>query len=530
MSITTTCSGCKSLFRLPENLAGKKVRCQKCREMFLVPGPRAEEPPAPIPEASQPVGNASTPEPVSEAPAPPTVATEPAVASTAAAEPIADATLAPVEPAPPRKPLPPERAPSVLVSLALLVLFFLGLAGIGVFSGIWVATKIRPAIHVSAVPPLRLGEPVAGIDKLKDFNQFLPANVEFVVPGADGVVLVGGRLDDIFGIKHGKWNQEGPYKLYQMSLNQGTTYHFWVDGFGMRPRLRIVDGDKIVAEEVQPAPNNRIILAFQPKRTGDYLIWITAENRAFAQFGMTVAPVKAPSAIQLASKFEQAIDRAVTLKVDLPLDTTGRQFGPYQDFAVQLTPGREYTVTLESAEFKPVLRLDDNKPMVHPPPDKFPRRVAATIRAANDGRLRIRVSSEQFGMGMGRLKIEPTTAPPPGPAQAQRVLAALDDKGAYQDERAFSTTDAVVPGRGFMKEYLIGLERGKRYRVESSHETVFLSLVVYDPQNLQAAADMARKDASIVITANATGTYRIHVMGPMSKNRTPYTLRVTTLP
>src|SRR5262245_32790189 len=39
MSITTTCPGCKALLRLPDDLAGKQVRCQKCKNMFTVPGP-----------------------------------------------------------------------------------------------------------------------------------------------------------------------------------------------------------------------------------------------------------------------------------------------------------------------------------------------------------------------------------------------------------------------------------------------------------------------------------------------------------
>src|SRR5687768_11607862 len=38
MAITTLCPGCRSLFRLPEELAGRQARCQKCGQRFLVPG------------------------------------------------------------------------------------------------------------------------------------------------------------------------------------------------------------------------------------------------------------------------------------------------------------------------------------------------------------------------------------------------------------------------------------------------------------------------------------------------------------
>jgi len=37
MAITTTCPNCKARFRLAEELAGKKVRCQKCDSVFEVP-------------------------------------------------------------------------------------------------------------------------------------------------------------------------------------------------------------------------------------------------------------------------------------------------------------------------------------------------------------------------------------------------------------------------------------------------------------------------------------------------------------
>jgi predicted Zn finger-like uncharacterized protein len=37
MPISTTCPGCKAIFRLAEELAGKKVKCQKCQGLFVVP-------------------------------------------------------------------------------------------------------------------------------------------------------------------------------------------------------------------------------------------------------------------------------------------------------------------------------------------------------------------------------------------------------------------------------------------------------------------------------------------------------------
>src|SRR5262249_16668428 len=37
MPIATSCPNCKVLFRLADELAGKKVKCQKCQSLFVVP-------------------------------------------------------------------------------------------------------------------------------------------------------------------------------------------------------------------------------------------------------------------------------------------------------------------------------------------------------------------------------------------------------------------------------------------------------------------------------------------------------------
>src|SRR6266851_3504150 len=37
MPIATSCPNCKALFRLADEMAGKKVKCQKCQSLFVVP-------------------------------------------------------------------------------------------------------------------------------------------------------------------------------------------------------------------------------------------------------------------------------------------------------------------------------------------------------------------------------------------------------------------------------------------------------------------------------------------------------------
>ncbi len=43
MSISTNCPNCKSLFRLPDELAGRTAKCQKCAQLFVVPTGQAGE-------------------------------------------------------------------------------------------------------------------------------------------------------------------------------------------------------------------------------------------------------------------------------------------------------------------------------------------------------------------------------------------------------------------------------------------------------------------------------------------------------
>ncbi len=50
----------------------------------------------------------------------------------------------------------------------------------------------------------------------------------------------------------------------------------------------------------------------------------------------------------------------------------------------------------------------------------------------------------------------------------QRILATFDDRGAFESKREFTTSDPKLAGRGSFKEYLIGLEEGKKYRFEMS--------------------------------------------------------------
>jgi predicted Zn finger-like uncharacterized protein len=62
MPIATRCPGCKALFRLADDVAGKRVRCQKCSQLFVAPMPKSA--PAAASPAAKPVDPTPAPAPI----------------------------------------------------------------------------------------------------------------------------------------------------------------------------------------------------------------------------------------------------------------------------------------------------------------------------------------------------------------------------------------------------------------------------------------------------------------------------------
>src|ERR1700692_2650147 len=108
MSISATCPGCNARFELPDDLAGESVRCEKCGEVFEVP--KLAEAPSPAP--TEAVVMAAVVEPIDEKPTPPTPA--------------------------PKTRVPAERPESMARTLALVLLFVIGVLGAGVVATSWI--------------------------------------------------------------------------------------------------------------------------------------------------------------------------------------------------------------------------------------------------------------------------------------------------------------------------------------------------------------------------------------------------------
>jgi hypothetical protein len=227
MAISTICTGCSTLFHLPDELAGKHVRCPKCQRMLMVPGVLAapEKPikpvilpePAPAsrlapppPPVTQPPPVAASAPPVSAAPPPASIPSEgvpgvvlvevpvkpvppPIAEATPLANPAPAAAPAVVRPGPTmtlssRDPAPrrainrPRRPTSVLAGLSLgaMLLLFVGLAAASVIA--WVSTELRTAANgnqnfgkkvVVGFPPPKeqAGPPIAKNNGKPQINQ-----------------------------------------------------------------------------------------------------------------------------------------------------------------------------------------------------------------------------------------------------------------------------------------------------------------------------------------------------------------------
>lgn len=536
MSITTTCPSCQALFRLPESLSGKAVRCQKCGQMFRVPGPLAE-PPAPA--AEPPAPPIETVDAAAPALQPADDIAEAALAPETPADDIVEATLAPETPPPgddvveatlaepktekPRQAPAPERAPSNLVSLALLMVFLFGLFSVGLFAVAWTVMHLGPPVHVSRVP-IRLGNAGNqnfGVDQKFDGRPNLPAAAaKQILLGFDGKAVENGVTDEAPGFDHGKWNRDGPYRLYRVQLQDGNAYHFFLSSFGVATRLRIVDGDAVVAEQSAVQPNNRLILGFQPKRTGEHLLWVTTQNRNVANFFLSITRASRVNPAGLDLRFNPNLTRPTSLRLEDPLDKTGNQFGTCHDYNVTFADDQDYVVSVVNAGFVPVLRIDDNQPVRAG--NAVAGNLTINLRSGINGKHRIRVTSEQFGLGNYTLKIEAK------PVQIQRILATLDDKGTYESKRAFAPADPKEPGWGSYKEYLIGLEEGKRYRFELTQGEMLTRIKLFDPKGKHVASTGVQN--FVLHRPDQTGTYRVRVFAPLPKDRAEYTFRVTTEP
>lgn len=499
MPIVTTCPSCSAVFNLPEELAGQQVRCQRCAHTFVVP----------LPES-----------PISE----PTVAEEPPTAAV---------------PESPPKPIPPRPGSSVAGLLVLVALFLFALVGASAFAVVWTIVHLGPAPQISSAPlPRPLVEvrndderkPRDAKDRVKDKKVGLPPVVPAqIFVGPDGRVNMNGRIDQPLGFDHLRWNNEGPYRLLKMPLQQDKTYNFHVASNDFTPRIRIFDGEKLAAERVGVGPFNawRVMLSFRPPRTGEYLIHINSLERfPVGFFFMNIAPEIRPGPISADLTVKATYTHFGQLRIEDPLDASAKNHGPYCEYDVTLDADKDYSMAVScQLNVTPILQIHEDKRVIETIGErKFEFndfRVATSYRPPVTGKYRIRVTSKDFALGTYTLTINTKAV------AVQTILASLDGTGVYTDQRALSPSDPKLGVRGHYKAYLVTLEQGKKYRIEMTQKESATSLLLFDPAE-QKVGDQT--NAPLMFTAQRSGVHRLHVVAPLPKARESYSLRIAIEP
>ena len=295
MPITATCPGCKALFRLPEDLAGKQVRCQKCAQMFTVPmvltglsapaiaAPAPMLPPAVAEEAPIPAAAYAPPPPKEEVILAP-VAPEDEVVMATLAEPSVDN-----KPPLPNKPVRPEPIVSLARTMALLALFLVAVFGTGIFASIWIATHLSPPLPITAAGPLHLkgdfrfdnrkGNRVF-MDKERDrdlgFKDKLPKpNPITIIVQFDA----DGKFEDERALTfNDPRNADGPFKTYHVELEAGQVYVFDMRSDAFTPRMELFDANDNRIQTSVAKAGNHSQMTHKAAKTGSYRIQAVANR------------------------------------------------------------------------------------------------------------------------------------------------------------------------------------------------------------------------------------------------------------
>jgi predicted Zn finger-like uncharacterized protein len=268
MPIATTCPNCKALFRLADELVGKKVKCQKCQSVFIVPQSEASmTTPGVLASASQneieppPQPALAAPVPPQLPPLPPPPMNPPDLPSYAVDD---DRYTEAAQPPPvakrPRdadRPAPRARSeqaksgsgslPVVLTLLGVSVLSCLGCLGV---SAVWrfAATKRaelvkqkKDVVKIHDRKEMKKGGPIEGF---KDKNEVPPPPGPPILVnfGPDGIFRQNNQLTRLDPIKFNQVQQQNKrHKVYSVRLEANRTYQINLISVDFDAFLYLVD-------------------------------------------------------------------------------------------------------------------------------------------------------------------------------------------------------------------------------------------------------------------------------------------------
>ena len=526
MPIATKCPKCKALFRLADDLAGQRVRCENCGQLFAVPTPKSASRPAP---ASQPPATAPVAAPAPAAPTPPislslddplpalpapaeAINVEPAkpevveaivVGPPAAAEEIFDATVVeePAEPARKsgRKPPPinepeisdrpvrrkraadlPRHSTAGATALALLGVLLLGALIVAVYSGIWFVFGLGDANKVILPPPMVNQKPLPPME-VEPGKRLLLENGKAVVTDN---VPAGGEL------------------VYSVFVQQNQRFNLLVAGPFM-PNVRVQDGNRTIASRRRDARASLLRAATHRQPHDSHCQSAVRRWKRHAE----LRPASNMFPMQISLAFNPNFQTERTLQLEDPV-SEDFAYGPsHQYLLTNLKPGEKYQIKAASTAFLPVLRLQNGGALIqelYAPPDPE----CVYTAAPGMGALSIHVVSQGNAFGKYTLQVTRLTEQEkPGPRNV-----AFDAVGLYHRDERLADDDPLDANLGRVKTYLIAMEKGLGYNIEMKSGQIDAHLSLFDPQGALVAKDDdsgGDYNARILFDPKASGQYRL---------------------
>ncbi len=531
MPIATKCPGCKALFRLADDLAGKKVRCQKCAQLFAVPRPKSAAPavppapvptpaaPAPVPPISMSLDDPPLATTATGTPAPPAqdkildaiLVDEPkpavVIEATLVEPPIviaaASADEAPAAPPNGRRksndddasdrPTPARRRRSGDLPrhssvgsgfIAFGVFLLLAALIVGAFVGTWALLNMGKGNKIAVMPP----QPKA-FDKgaPEVFFQQLPLD-------ADGKATVAGNVP------------ANTTSVYRVFLQQNQRYHLLVVGEGFLPQVQVRDDSLVTAAR---EGDNRNLLSFEPLQTGEHTIRVSHPAQ-FQPGKFTLSFARAdkapPTQINLAGNGNFKTER--TLRLEDPVNEEFHH-GPCHKYLLNVKSGEKYHFKIKPTDFKLVLRLQNGGIFLDQRQVDAVRAFDYTYTVPQPVTvLSIHVSSDMNALGKYTLEVTRLTDEgKPGPRNV-----AFDFGAVYHRDEMLAVQDPRDGALGHVKTYLIPMEKGLGYNIDMKSQAIDAHLSLFDPQGeLVAKDDDSGGDfnARMLFDPKTSGQYRL---------------------
>lgn len=309
---------------------------------------------------------------------------------------------------------------------------------------------------------------------------------------------------------------------YRVELQKGTSYNFLAQSTDLEPMLSVSHG---VSSIKGHSGNQTSFLSFAPEQTGEHVIIVTARGRNVGSVQLQFSPVETRPTVNIdASRTSQGYttkDRLVMQNDVSPLLPKA----PHRSFRMQVKAGTEFEFKANSKDFTPVMRVMHGNATLADWMDDKTGAIDARLKFDFNGEVLVLVSSNG-GLGEYSLNIRPVPDRPPVQIAGRKV----EFNGELYQHITAIPMDAKRDEKG--TPYVIydfAMEAGWAYSVDLKHLTGNVSLALFGRDGKQvtgATGFVSAHHARLLYDAKATENHPLLVSvangGPQS-----YTLEIT---